>query len=286
MVWHRSIIGVGGSAFVTCTDGKTVLKGQDVWENGRHCASFEHPSEEHIVREDAIYRLLGPHPQILTCFGLEEIHPGVRALRLELAPLGDLRCYLEKHPNDPPPLPTRLNMILDIACGLAHIHSRAVWHSDLSTKNIFLFSDFRVKLGDFASAVAPALGYDSGALEDQDYELPCRGRDFRERPRYLRELFALGSAMYEILSWEREFPGVAEDEMDQRLKQEAFPPVNKLLIGDIIKGCWTERYSTVDEVLQDLIPRISGVVCITDGFQTLTGDEPEQVELSLLEQPI
>ncbi|KAL2022600.1 hypothetical protein VTK56DRAFT_4944 [Thermocarpiscus australiensis] len=101
MGWHWSIIGMGGSAFITCTDGKTVLEGQDVWENGRHCASFEFPSEEGIVREEAICKLLGDHPQILKCFGLEEIHPGVRALRLQLAPLGDLRRYIEKHPNDP-----------------------------------------------------------------------------------------------------------------------------------------------------------------------------------------
>ncbi|AEO67614.1 a1cb4551-0f34-4a86-b00c-587d82721e25 [Thermothielavioides terrestris] len=258
MGWHHSIIGMGASAFITCTDGKTVLKGQDVWENGRHCASFENPSDENIVKEHAIYKLLGDHPNILQCFGLEEIHPGVRALRLELAPLGDLRRYLERHPNDGPPLQTRLNMVLEIAAGLSHVHACGVWHSDLSTKNIFLFPGFHVKIGDFGGSVADALGYHTGTLEDQDYELPCRGRDFRERPRNKRELFALGSAMYEIMSWARVFPGLSEDEMDERLKREDFPAVDALVLGDVIESCWKERYSAVEEVVRDLTDRVNG----------------------------
>ncbi|AEO60745.1 hypothetical protein MYCTH_2310287 [Thermothelomyces thermophilus ATCC 42464] len=256
MGWHWSIIGMGASAFITCTDGKTVLKGQDVWENGRHCASFECPSEDAIVREAAIYKLLGDHPQILRCSGLSEIHPGVRALRLELAPFGDVRHYLEQHPDDPPPLKTRLNMVLDVAQGLAHVHSRGVWHFDFSTKNLFLFPDFHVKIGDFGGSVCEALGYNGGTLEDQDYELPCRGRDFMERPRDKRELFALGSSMYEIVAWARVFPGLSEEEVDERLKNEDFPPVDTLAIGHIIDGCWKEHYSTANDVLQDLRSRV------------------------------
>src|SRR4051812_4347060 len=86
-----SIVGLGGSCFISSTDKKTALKGYHVWEDGECRAWCEHDSEKELAREAFIYKHLGNHPHILYCYGLEEVHPGINSLRLEYAPLGDVR---------------------------------------------------------------------------------------------------------------------------------------------------------------------------------------------------
>jgi len=90
-----SIVGMGASAIVSSTDKKTALKGYQVWEDGKIRASCEDDCEKQLAREAAIYHRLGEHPQVLLCFGLEEVHPGVNSLRLEYAPLGDVRRFIQ-----------------------------------------------------------------------------------------------------------------------------------------------------------------------------------------------
>jgi hypothetical protein len=85
-----SIVGLGGSCFVTSTDKKTSLKGYQLWEDGELRALCQHNSEKVLAREASVYKHLGEHPHILRCYGLEEVHPGVNSLRLEYAPLGDV----------------------------------------------------------------------------------------------------------------------------------------------------------------------------------------------------
>lgn len=98
--------------------------------------------------------------QILECFGLEEEHPGIRSLRLEIAPLRSLRTYMRQTANNPLPVLRRLRMALDVAIGQGYLHSRGVMACDLSSTNLFVFDDLKVKLGDFGGAL----------LEGADFE--------------------------------------------------------------------------------------------------------------------
>ena len=70
------VIGVGTTCYVTTTDNKTVLKGHQVWFDGNLVFDYGDPCEERLAREATIYKHLGRHPQILECFGVEEVHPG------------------------------------------------------------------------------------------------------------------------------------------------------------------------------------------------------------------
>jgi len=145
------VIAVGTTCYVTTTDNKTVLKGYQVWFDGNLVFDYGVPCEERLVREDFVYKHLGKHPRILTCFGLEEVNPGVHSLRLEMAPFGSIRAYMQL--NSPPPIRQRLQMALDVATGLSYVHSRGVMSCDLSCANIFVFDGLRVKLGDFGGAL-------------------------------------------------------------------------------------------------------------------------------------
>ncbi|OAA53593.1 Protein kinase-like domain protein [Niveomyces insectorum RCEF 264] len=269
------IVGMSFDVIVTCTDDKTVLKGYQAWENGKLVSYCEFPCEEQLAREAYLYRHIGPHPRILTFYGLEEVHPGIHSLRLEYAPFRDLRQYMKTHStlDDPgtPPLAQRHQMALDVAVALAYVHSRGVYHADISARNLFLFPGFRLKLGDFGGSgiVADTGGHAqhdpeytrTTTHEESDYFLPPRGRAYHELPPLQRELFALGSALYEIVAWRRVYgprvdPDVIADD-DVRYKKrergDQLPPLDDLgRVGPIIQRCWDEQYERAIDVVADL----------------------------------
>ncbi|KAI3324576.1 hypothetical protein HD806DRAFT_534039 [Xylariaceae sp. AK1471] len=156
------VIGVGTTCYVTTTDNRTVLKGYQVWFDGNLVYDYGVRCEERLAREATIYKHFGKHPQILTCFGLEE-------------------------------------MALDIATGLSYVHLRGAMSCDLSCTNLFLFDELRVKLGDFSGALLDGFDFEWDQTHESRYHLPSRGREYNDVPLMKRELFGLGSAIYEIV---------------------------------------------------------------------------------------
>jgi len=94
------ILRMGSSCFASRADASTVLKVYQIWIDGKR-SYYPPPCEEALYnREYLIYKHLGKHPKILLCLGLEELHPEFHSLRLELAPLGNVRQFIEDHEND------------------------------------------------------------------------------------------------------------------------------------------------------------------------------------------
>ncbi|KAK2088844.1 Serine/threonine-protein kinase lmtk3 [Saguinus oedipus] len=99
------------------------------------------------------------HPNVLQCLGLcVETLPFL--LIMEFCQLGDLKRYLRAQrppeglsPELPPrDLRTLQRMGLEIARGLAHLHSHNYVHSDLALRNCLLTSDLTVRIGDYGLA--------------------------------------------------------------------------------------------------------------------------------------
>ncbi|KAM6506873.1 hypothetical protein FALCPG4_018694 [Fusarium falciforme] len=258
---HRfRVLAVGGSSYISTTDNPgVVLKGYQIWEDGRRFLDYyEDPGnpqtsgEENIIREAAVYQHLGKHPLILQFLGFEELDTGIHSLRLELAPLSNVRSYIKQHPNKPPAIAIRLRMAANTAQGLAYLHSKQVQHRDLSCRNLMLFGSFQVKLGDFGASLIEGQDFPETFCEEERYELPLRGRQFESRPARKREVFALGSAIYEITTWQRPWEGLEDDEVEARYGREEFPEVGDNVAGSIITSCWKEKYANADEVVRDL----------------------------------
>ncbi|KAI8648087.1 hypothetical protein LRP88_14878 [Fusarium phalaenopsidis] len=258
---HRfKVLATGGSSYVSTTDDpRVVLKGYQVWEDGTRFLDYYEDSrdprtsgEENIIREAAVYQHLGNHPRILQFLGLKELDPGIHSLRLELAPLGNVRSYIKQHPDKPPAIAIRLRMAANTAQGLAYLHSKQVQHCDLSCRNLMLFDDFQVKLGDFGASLIEGRDFPETFCEETQYELPLRGREFKSRPARKRELFALGSAIYEITTWRRPWDGLGDGEVEARYGREEFPEVDDNVAGSIITSCWEEKYDNADKVARDL----------------------------------
>ncbi|KAH8907488.1 kinase-like protein [Coniochaeta sp. PMI_546] len=257
----RHLGSLGGSCFISSPDKKTALKGYQVWEGGKCRAWCQHESEKELAREAFLYKHLGEHPHILHCYGLEEVHPGINSLRLEYAPYGDVRTFIQKHKEEPLPRNIRLRMALDTALGLSYVHVKGVQHCDMTCRNLFLFDNYRLKIGDFGGSLVE--GHEElkpGICEEAAYELPLRGREFESRPGRKRELFALGSAIYEIMAWASPYQGLTNDEIEQKYTAEEFPALESILAGDIVRMCWHEKYDSADEVVEALKLQLQDVI--------------------------
>jgi serine/threonine protein kinase len=116
-------------------------------------------------------------------------------LKLERA-LGNLRKLILECPA--PTEQTRLNMAVQIACGMVHVHSKNVLYCDFSCRNKFVFEDWLLKLGDFGGSTID--GQEPLAGEESRYQIPLRGREWEEVDCTKREIFALGCGIYEIIA--------------------------------------------------------------------------------------
>ncbi|KAJ4246174.1 hypothetical protein NW757_009628 [Fusarium falciforme] len=212
-----------------------------------------------MIREAAIYQHLGNHPLILRFLGLQELDAGIHSLRLELASLNNVRSYIKEHPDKPLALGIRLRMATNAAQGLTYLHSKQVQYCDLSCRNLMLFGNFRVKLGDFGAALIEGREFPETFCEEAQYELPLRGRKFESRPARNRDLFALGSAICEITTWQCPWQGPGDDEVYAKYEKEEFPTVEGNMVGSIITSCWNEAYGTVDQVVKDLEERVEAL---------------------------
>lgn len=142
---------------------------------------------------------LGSHLHIPHYSGRVEVTADVYSLRLELAQWGNLRDLIVNTHQCAPPLDTRLKMALQTSSTLAYIHTKLVFHCDISCRNIFGFPDWYAKIGGFGGSKLN----DKEPLdvaEEIRYELPRSGRRWDGRPFIKWELFALGSAIYEMIA--------------------------------------------------------------------------------------
>ncbi len=251
-----TILGMGGSCFVFYVDNSTVHKSYEIWVNDQKQSVYPEKCEDDLAREDAIYNHLGEHDCILRSFGLDKVNhdPLVHALRLERAPLGTVRDLVQDRPGDPLPEPIRLRMCRDVAAGIAYIHSRHVWHSDNSCRNLLVFDGYRIKICDFGGSIIQGResSFPDTVAEEPQYELPCRGRHLEELPRLKRELFALGSCIYEIMAWTRPFQGLQQNEVSGRYENDIFPALDGFpaLVARAVKNCWGEAYDCTDDVVE------------------------------------
>jgi serine/threonine protein kinase len=129
------------------TDEQFVLKGFEVWLNGRYYRKVGNiNSKATLAHEDIIYEYLGPHPHILKYDGKVLVREGTYSLKLERA-LGNLQKLILECPT--PTEQTRLRMAMEIASSMAYVHSKNVFHGDFSCCNVLVFKDWLLKLGDF-----------------------------------------------------------------------------------------------------------------------------------------
>ena len=220
---------------------------------------------EHHYRhktEAEIYMLLG-HPNIIK--GLGWGHDGGREfIVMEYFEGVLLRDLL--HEGRFNPRQNRLNMVIQAAEALDHIHSKGIVHRDLCPRNILVNSEGLIKVFDFGLSVELEMvkqmrGNRTGTLAYMAPELIKR--QFTDQR---CDIYGLGVTMYEVFAGQRPFPGIDNiARLMQTLTHVADPPsklnpnISPELESIILKAIEKDpnrRYTTVQEVLDALKPLV------------------------------
>lgn len=105
------------------------------------------------------------------------------------------------------------------------------------------------------------LDLDGGGSPDAGFSDP----NSTGMPTQATDIFSLGSVLYTIITghWPYRDPGGlfhSMEEMEQYesrveglFKKGIFPDVKGLFGGETMLGCWTQKYSNVEDILQDLV---------------------------------
>jgi hypothetical protein len=150
-------------------------------------------------------------------------------------------------------------MALDFAEAISHCHARGVRCGDFLTRNA-LFDGLRVKLCDYGAATLEGSEYEPFQYYEVRYQLPARGRDEGEVPRMAEELFALGSAVHEVMEWHVPFLDVPEHELEVLYADDRLPELAvDNVAAEVIRKCWYEEYESAGQVVDELR-------CLLDGL--------------------
>ncbi len=171
------------------------------------------------------------------------------------------------------PVNEALELIVEIAIGLMHLHGKGILHCDLKPGNVLLDQDNKPRLADFGQSrlsheLAPALGTLFFMAPEQ--------ADVRSTPDARWDVYALGALLYCLLTGEPPFRDKetirkieSSEGLEDRLAQyrsliasaprpaahRRVPGVDRSL-ADIIDRCISrnprQRYSTVQSVIEAL----------------------------------
>jgi serine/threonine protein kinase/tetratricopeptide (TPR) repeat protein len=108
-----------------------------------------------------------------------------------------------------------IDLMLDIAAGLAHAHQRDLVHLDLKPGNVFILSQGRAKLLDFGLSrllTSAASALESSGSGTPPYMSPAQWR--REPPHPCDDTWSCGILLFEMLTGELPFPGMEAHEIE------------------------------------------------------------------------
>jgi serine/threonine protein kinase len=236
-------IGHGISGLVLIIDELRVIK----------VAYGSHRSKQDMETERKAYSILEhttrPSPHIIRCFELDNPQGLILARCRET-----VRHRLKSLPG--------LVLLPDVnlrkwskqaAEGLAFLHDHQIIHADVGCHNMLLDSTDVLKLCDFAGSAV------QGSPASTGYEvwsqLPSKNED---KPTKASDLFALGSAIYEMSTKELPYREKPLAEVRILYQQQQFPPVkNDASLGRVIINCWSQKYASASEVVHEIDPQLS-----------------------------
>lgn len=176
---------------------------------------------------------------------------------MEYAAKGSLHEYVWKQKQfgrPDPEIDTLYRWAGQAAEALEFAHSLGVYNSDIHCVNFFLDQSLNLKVGDWAGASI------DGGTSHSTYRLRCRLFDTNgtDIPRAtgisaITEVFALGSALYSMVTCQDLWPDLHEpedrEEIKKRLQEKHFPDTSVLrALRDVIWKCWNVELTSMTEV--------------------------------------
>jgi len=204
-----------------------------------------------IEIEREAYRRLAksPSPYITKCYDYEDPR-GIIMERLNQTVRRRLR-----QPDCVPTGDDVTKWALQAARGLAFLHDRDIVQADVGCHNMLLDSAGNLKLCDFSGCSID--GKDASVCYEPWSQLPSA-----DMPNKRADIFALGSAMYEMATGHKPHHDLSEHEIPGSYEAlrfpEDYPPDRDERLWTIIKSCWTGDHKTAGEIvthIEHIAPR-------------------------------
>ena len=233
------IIARGGESFIGAIDDNTVLKYPCI------------PGSLESIRIEAqLLENLASHPRIIVSKGLTE-----HGLLLERASNGSLRDHITSESESPINLDQRLLWCKQATEAVSYIHTKHVIHCDINLRNFLLDENFDLLLADFQGMLKSPEGkilLDGLSRECSKSFMPrCHG-DYAS---VKTDIFALGSAIYYIMTGHELFPELDslddDDEIYSRFEKGMFPTEHHACY-EVTDKCWRQQYQSADDIMSDI----------------------------------
>ncbi|OAP55711.1 hypothetical protein AYL99_09863 [Fonsecaea erecta] len=224
----------GTSGFILELDERTVIK-RSLGEGNR----ADHETEREI------YERLGDHPRIVNGIFM---HPkGIILERLQ-DPLR-LRLIQLRERNVLPTKEQILKWSRQASEAIEYLHGKHVFQVDIAFLNMLFDDQDDIKLCDFAGSSIDGRVPSVVAGAHEGFHLFANKRT---KPSVHTELYALGCVIFEISTTQRPYHGKTDKEIERLYEAGEFPDTNHLLLGPVIRKCWTFQYNSATKVIDEI----------------------------------
>ena len=179
------------------------------------------------------------HPNIVTIFDVGE-HQGQPFIAMEYVE-GETLADLIQHQKTVS-LIQKLQWMEDLCAGLQYAHRSGIVHRDIKPANVMISGDGALKLLDFGIARLDASAMTQGVVGTPNYMAPEQIEGQTADPRV--DIFSLGALFYELLSYQRAFPGELAVVLTQILFKAPQP------LDGIVAGLDAQLVSIVQRCLE------------------------------------
>ncbi|GES97471.1 kinase-like domain-containing protein [Rhizophagus clarus] len=237
----------------------------------RKSSKIEENVLKDFVKELKVLRIISYHDNINSFLGITKDYEENYIMVLEYANNGNLRDYLRKNFCSLQ-WKDKIQMALDITCGLKCLHSNDIIHRDLHSKNI-LVNNGKLLIADFglSKQIAEATSNStSNRMGMTAYIDPQCLKSVNHKKNKKSDIYSLGVLLWEITSGHPPFRYVEQNMLvyyighgNQREKPIDSTPAKYL---QLYQECWDddpEKRPDVDQVYDEIV-RISGQLNYAD----------------------
>ena len=227
------------------------------------------------------------HPRIGTIYEVNETDDGHMYIAMAFYEGETLK---DVHARGPIPLKRVIELVLQVANGLASAHEKEITHRDIKPANIMITEDGFVKIVDFGLAKlgdSTKITKSGMVMGTPSYMSPeqVKGTQVDHRS----DIWSLGIIFYELLTRQLPFPSENEMSLLYNIVNEEPAPVSqfnpevpsqieKIIHRSIVKNT-SERYASINEFIEDLKQAQAGGRGLTNADKSARIPlDPDQME--------
>ncbi len=202
-----------------------------------------HPEMVDQFLEEAKIIGMTDHPNIVKLYGQGEWEKGLY-IAMEFIQGISLRQFIVQHSLS---LKRSLDIILQVAYALLHLHTHGVVHRDVKPENILITEDGQVKVIDFGIAQLTLdqdkmLSGKGGFIGTPSYMSPEQKKDPLSAS-FVSDIFSLGIILYELVIGKLSFGSIQLSLLPKKIR----PIIEKAIQPNIAK-----RYADIVDLISDI----------------------------------